>query len=257
MPIESVNQNINVRYGSEVTSSGVNEKISEIFGNKGKIEGLNILPSSGLTCVLSPGTIVINGTSIEETQNISVDIPANSSGVDVTHYLYATYVHEDGGTCTYDLTTSTTANQNALLLSTIIIPDSASEIIEENISNEPVSSKSKDAVVFADLKNKDVQDVRSLSIGGKTLTVSDENILLDGQTIWTEANDGDGSGLDADKLDSAEKSTDGTLSSNSDSKIPTEKAIKTFVGSNYIKTYVGPSPPDSVGVEHFWLDTSV
>ncbi|TET97753.1 MAG: collagen-like protein [Candidatus Stahlbacteria bacterium] len=41
--------------------------------------------------------------------------------------------------------------------------------------------------------------------------------------------DGDGSGLDADKLDGAQKDTDGTLSGNSDDSIPTEKAVKNYV----------------------------
>jgi len=41
--------------------------------------------------------------------------------------------------------------------------------------------------------------------------------------------DGSGSGLDADLLDGAHKDTDGTLSGNSDSSVPTEKAVKNYV----------------------------
>jgi hypothetical protein len=43
--------------------------------------------------------------------------------------------------------------------------------------------------------------------------------------------DGSGSGLDADLLDGANKSIDGTLAGNSDSNIPTEKAVKAYADS--------------------------
>jgi len=44
-----------------------------------------------------------------------------------------------------------------------------------------------------------------------------------------KAVDGSGSGLDADLLDGAHKDTDVNLSGNSDSSVPTEKAVKTYV----------------------------
>ncbi|MCG8485012.1 MAG: hypothetical protein MJA31_16995, partial [Clostridia bacterium] len=56
-------------------------------------------------------------------------------------------------------------------------------------------------------------------------------INIEGNKVWHTGNDGSGSGLDADKLDGAHKDTDATLSGNSDSSIPTEKAVKTYVDS--------------------------
>jgi hypothetical protein len=257
MPINSANQSIKIRYGDEVTSEGVNEKIRDIFGNKGRLEGMNLSPLSGLDCQLSPGKIIINGVSIEETQNITIPIPENSSGSDVTHYLYAFYTHGAGESCYYDLLTSTTSSQNALLISTIIVPDGASEIISGNISNEPLSNKSSESVVFSDFKNKDVQDINSISINGKVITVSDGDIYIDGAKVWSAENDGAGSGLDADTLDLAQKSIDDTLFENSDNKIPTEKAIKTYLANNYPKIYVGPTEPENPETNSIWIDTSV
>ena len=47
--------------------------------------------------------------------------------------------------------------------------------------------------------------------------------------------DGSSSGLDADLLDGAQKSTSGTLSGNSDNNIPTEKAVKTYADTKLAK----------------------
>lgn len=257
MPINSSNQSIKIRYGAEVTSEGVNEKIRQVFGDKGKIEGLNLSPNTGLNCSLSPGIIMIKGTSIEEGQALSVDIPSNSSGAEVVHYLYAYYTHGDGAICYYDLASSTTTSQNALLLATITVPNGAATITESNIVNEPISRKSSKSVLFTSLRDKEVEDVNSLSIGGKIVTVSGNNILLDGQVIWTEANDGPGSGLNADKIDDAEKSIDGTLAANSDVKVPTEKAVKTYLTDNYVKAHVGPTQPADPELNSFFIDTSV
>lgn len=49
--------------------------------------------------------------------------------------------------------------------------------------------------------------------------------------IWTSTTDGTGSGLDADLLDGANLSTDGTFASNSDAKVPSEKAVKTAIAA--------------------------
>jgi len=48
-------------------------------------------------------------------------------------------------------------------------------------------------------------------------------------TVWRADNDGPDSGLNADLLDDAHKSTDDTFASNSDNLIPSEKAIKTYI----------------------------
>lgn len=57
----------------------------------------------------------------------------------------------------------------------------------------------------------------------------DKYIAVYGEKIWHTGNMSHGSGLDADTLDGSHKDTDGTLSGNSDSSIPTEKAVKTYV----------------------------
>ena len=57
--------------------------------------------------------------------------------------------------------------------------------------------------------------------------------------------DGHGSGIDADKLDGAELSIDGTFASNSDTKVPTEKATKAQISSQLatqIAALVNSSP---------------
>lgn len=257
MPINSASQIIKIRYGAEVTSEGVNSRIKEIFGNNGKIEGMNLSPGAGLECTMSSGSIIIGGTSIEESQAILIPIPANSSGSDVVYYLYAFYTHELGAECYYDLLTSKTTAQNSLLIASITVPDGASSILQENIVNEPLSKKSGKAVEFTDLKNKVVEDVSSISLNGKVITVQGSDVYIDGQKVWSEANDGIGSGLDADTLDLAEKSTDETLSSNSDNKIPTEKAVNTHLLNNYPKIYVGPTEPENPETNSIWIDTSV
>jgi hypothetical protein len=47
------------------------------------------------------------------------------------------------------------------------------------------------------------------------------------------------------------------LFENSDNKIPTEKAIKTYLANNYPKIYVGPTEPENPETNSIWIDTSV
>ncbi|MDC7218653.1 MAG: hypothetical protein PQJ59_01860 [Spirochaetales bacterium] len=64
--------------------------------------------------------------------------------------------------------------------------------------------------------------------------------------------DGSGSGLDADKLDGAQKDTDTSLSGDSDSSIPTEKAVKTYVDAHKNNT----SNPHSVSRSQLGVSAS-
>jgi len=70
--------------------------------------------------------------------------------------------------------------------------------------------------------------------------------MMDNTIAASKVIDGHGSGLDADTLDLAEKSIDGTLSTDSDLKIPTEKALRLF--RNLIV-------PTEFSVDHIILDT--
>ena len=65
----------------------------------------------------------------------------------------------------------------------------------------------------------DLTVTNDLAVGGATdltgvLTVADGTLVTN---------------LNADKVDGADKDTDGTLSGNSDASVPTEKAVKTYV----------------------------
>ena len=81
--------------------------------------------------------------------------------------------------------------------------------------------------------------------------------------------DGSGSALDADLLDGAHKDTDTTLSGNSDSSVPTERAVRAYitakeaaiknavwpVGSTYIQ-FPGDSSPSTLGLPGTWANVS-
>jgi hypothetical protein len=90
-------------------------------------------------------------------------------------------------------------------------------------------------------------DTLSIEVSGSDVIVSDyDGANLQGDLyvhksdldnlVWHEGNMGTGSGLDADLLDSAHKSTDVTLATNSDLLIPTEKAVKTYVDGRVVSS---------------------
>ena len=59
--------------------------------------------------------------------------------------------------------------------------------------------------------------------------------------------------LNADMVDSAHKSIDGTLASNSDALIPSEKAVKTYVGTSIITNHNSLTGKQGGPVEFFHL----
>jgi hypothetical protein len=63
--------------------------------------------------------------------------------------------------------------------------------------------------------------------------------------LWTQDTDGPGSGLDADTVDGANLSTDGTMASDSDAKVPSEKAVRAYVGDNFLRS--GPVSSTGLG----------
>ena len=79
---------------------------------------------------------------------------------------------------------------------------------------------------FVHSSSTNVQDV--LDDVDVALT-SHQNDDVDSTNIVHGIRQGAGNGFDADKLDGAHKDIDETLSGNSDSSIPTEKAVKTYV----------------------------
>ena len=64
------------------------------------------------------------------------------------------------------------------------------------------------------------------------ISASGGEVKANGYRVLTTNDEGSGNGLDADTLDGAELSTDGTLGDNSDTAVPTEKAVKTYVDNN-------------------------
>lgn len=72
------------------------------------------------------------------------------------------------------------------------------------------------------------------------ITLTDERYFLytANSSVWRADNDGSGSGLNADLLDDAHKSTDNTLASNSDYLIPSEKAIREFIETSYLRAHL-------------------
>ena len=165
MPINSSNQTIDIRYKSEVTSTGVNKRIRDVFGSKGKLLGLNLSPVSGRNCQLSIGRFILDGATVEELEVIPVTIPANTSGVTKSYYVYAFYAHANGAVCSYDVLEATTSLETALLLSTVTIPSGTSTITTGHISNAPLAAKSRDAVVFTDRATKEVEAVNKITVG--------------------------------------------------------------------------------------------
>ena len=174
MAINSLNQSIDIRYGAQVLSEGVNSKIKDIFGDKSKIEGLELTPSSGLSCLMAPGKIIIGGVSITEEADIVVTFPYSSSLV--TYYLYAVYAHADGATCRYEILTAPTTAASYLLIAKVTIPASTSTIISGYIENMGYSSPLKDAVVFSDRENKVIEEVNAVNIGGAVFKAGNEAV---------------------------------------------------------------------------------
>lgn len=178
MPVSSVSQKINVQYGSSVTSESVNEKARDIFGERGKISGLDLAPLSGLNCALSPGKFMVKGVTIEEPAQLTIPIPANSSGSTKNYYIYGIYTHGDGATCEYHVLDATTASADAVLLSTVALPNAAATVLVGHITNELGSAKSKDAVVFSDRKGKKMEAVNEITIGTAKFTAG--NVAVSG-----------------------------------------------------------------------------
>lgn len=100
------------------------------------------------------------------------------------------------------------------------------EIVEHlgNIATSPTKPvMTSDDVVLCDLFVN--------SAGINSVDFSRRIELSDVILSLVKMKDGHSSGLDSDKLDGAEKSTDINLSGNSDNNIPTEKAVKTYTDS--------------------------
>ncbi|NCC80438.1 MAG: hypothetical protein EOM07_12650, partial [Clostridia bacterium] len=85
----------------------------------------------------------------------------------------------------------------------------------------------------------DLHAVRKKDLDATNTALSDHKNLTTGSeetTVPHGIKQGSGNGFDADKLDGADKDTDGTLSGNSDSSIPTEKAVKTYVDLRLLRS---------------------
>lgn len=80
--------------------------------------------------------------------------------------------------------------------------------------------------------NYDSQLLMSHSSNSMHFRSKDNGVWESWKEVYHTGNDGAGSGLDADTVDGAHLSTDGTMLSNSDTKIPTEKAVKVYVDNN-------------------------
>lgn len=137
MPIFSANQEIDIRYGELVQSADVNKKLKDALGENAKISGLVLSHVSGLNCKINAGRMVIQGTSIEENQDITIPVPTNSGNPEKTHYLYATYTHGNEQVCSYELLTSTTVAANYLLIGSVYMPAGATVVTPVNIVSTP------------------------------------------------------------------------------------------------------------------------
>jgi len=129
------------------------------------------------------------------------------------------------------------------------------------MANEYVKVKSEKAIQISGdpkqvEKNRlDITSLDSVIDGGDAGDLLVKNSSTDKDASWKS---GSGSGIDADLLDGAHKSTTTTLGT-SDALVPTQKAVKTYVDTNALwkgsnKIISSSSPDNGQGVEgDFWF----
>ncbi len=236
------------------------QTVDDFIDSRGQNNGIACLDDSGKVLSEQLPSIAINDTfdASNELAQLALEIQKgdicirldenkcyiaiNSENIDMSDWKLLktptdTILSVDGRTGGVDLSDRyEPKNSN---IQTHISDDDKHRVINDNVDDGATSS-----LWSADKINKELavkSDTHShpyTSLGHNHDTDYVRNSNFDDTDVLGKIKnvDGAGSGLDADLLDGAHKDTDITLSGNSDSSIPTEKAIKGYVDNNINKT---------------------
>ena len=124
---------------------------------------------------------------------------------------------------------------------TLTLPDGDAEILAGIQVTAANTDQSVDGIkTFVKIPKVPTNTTENTGVVPKSYVDNISSYLTTHKDLTTESTEttvphgikqGTGNGFDADKLDGADLDTDITLATNSDAKIPSQKAVKTFVGS--------------------------
>ena len=176
---------------------------------------------------------------IQVRTSITCNIDMTESGRRLSdEILYMTYTWIDTENCWLDF--NTRLESEGAILNEVIIGSWTSGDLSTISDNKRTFSLYDENY---NVKLSDVVIKGNLSVGGNSVFSEIPTIPVTAPTLDTEVTNkkfvddsfinaqGHGNGFDADTIDGAEKSTDGTFATNSDNLIPTEKASKTYSDS--------------------------